>query len=175
MILVNDALQRLFSITFDKKRNNKRYLLQRFLEVLEKLFTGRKVAGTGKAHIVLAQRVGDDQMRFIAVLEGPVGEIIGVTVTIVLEAAFFNDQTARVHVRFALVHTHGPFAEQPVVNLHRPPNVIPLRLFVDIGVVNPTIPVGGDFPVLGLLQGLTDSGIAFEGLPYGKERVYQNE
>lgn len=108
---------------------------------MEKLFAGRKVARTGKAHVVLAQRVGDDQVRLVPVLERPIGEIVGVAVAIVLEAAFFDDQAAGVATGFALVHAHGTFAEQPVVNLHRAPNVIPLRLLVGISIVDPAIPV----------------------------------
>ncbi len=71
---------------------------QTILQVGEKLSAVRKSIRDGEPHIVFAQGVRNDEMRF-SVLGGPVRKVVGVGIGIVEKASLFHDEFASVDVR----------------------------------------------------------------------------
>jgi len=68
----------------------------------------------------------------------------------------------------ALVESDGPFSQQALVNLHCTPNVIPLRLFVDVTVIHPAVPVRGHLPVGSFFESVAHGRVALQCLRNNK-------
>ena len=73
------------------------------------LITAREAGDPGKAHVVVIQRIGDDEMR-PAMIMCPIGEIIGIAVGIIEEAPFGNDQGAGLRTDTPCIPTQRPLA-----------------------------------------------------------------
>jgi hypothetical protein len=73
-------------------------ILECFFQMLTKVGPRGKIVGARKAHIILRERVRNDQVRHVAIVKSPIGQIVRVRVRVVLEASFLHDQTARIDV-----------------------------------------------------------------------------
>mmetsp|Transcript_28757 Transcript_28757/g.77869 ORF Transcript_28757/g.77869 Transcript_28757/m.77869 type:complete len:295 (+) Transcript_28757:2428-3312(+) len=115
-------------------------------------------------HVVLDQRVRNDQVRFsvIAVFKSPVRKIIVVGVGIVQESSFLDGQSPRVDAGLSLIQSHRPLSEECLVDLDRPFDVFPFDIFFHVLVVPPAVSVAGNFPLFLLLDGTNDLHVAFQ-------------
>ena len=102
-------------------------------------------AAVGEAHVIGVQRIGHHQLR-TAVVDVPEGQLVGIGVGQILEAALLAAQRHRVHGRPALVEAQGPRARDLRVQLDRLPDVLGLDLARDVLVVDPLQPVGRHLP-----------------------------
>ena len=67
------------------------------LQILAKVTAVGERVGGREFHVVFRKRVGDNEMRVLAILQRPVGQIISIRVGVVLKAGF-DDQLAGVEI-----------------------------------------------------------------------------
>ncbi len=88
----------------------------------------------------------------------PIGQVVGVAVGVVDEAAFLGDQPGGVGAGAALVPAQRPLAGQGLVDLDGLGDVLAFQRFGEMLVVDPAIAVAGDLPA-GLQHGLDGVGL----------------
>mmetsp|Transcript_25762 Transcript_25762/g.74534 ORF Transcript_25762/g.74534 Transcript_25762/m.74534 type:complete len:263 (-) Transcript_25762:170-958(-) len=115
----------------------------------------------GKSHVIFAQCVGNNQMRSVSVFCGPVWEVIIICVAIIQKSSLLHYQLARMNVGLALIHAHGTAAEEILVDLNGPGNVLPLHIGRHILIVPPPVPVGGHLPA-GLYHGFGGGAVPLQ-------------
>ena len=109
-----------------------------------KEIVGRGEDAAGELGIVVGEGIGDDEVALA--LDGhPIRQLVVVSVGIVEETAFFDEQSAGVHTRpGAAVPTRRRRAQQLLDRLHRHPDVVALLLFVESIVLDPTPAMAAD-------------------------------
>jgi hypothetical protein len=65
-------------------------LLESLFQVRRKLRASGKIARTGESHVIFAKSVRNNEVRFVAVVKRPIGQVIRIRIGIVLEATFFQ-------------------------------------------------------------------------------------
>mmetsp|Transcript_18300 Transcript_18300/g.34756 ORF Transcript_18300/g.34756 Transcript_18300/m.34756 type:complete len:331 (-) Transcript_18300:73-1065(-) len=144
-------------------------VFQMILQILAKVTAVSKRVGGREFHVVFRKRVGDNEMRVLAILQRPVGQIIRIRVGIVLEAGF-DDQLTGVEVGFSLIKSYRTLAKDPFMDGNGPCNVFSFGFFVDVLIIHPSVAVTGDFPVLLFTECVTHDGVSFQCHAHGKDR-----
>mmetsp|Transcript_14048 Transcript_14048/g.45863 ORF Transcript_14048/g.45863 Transcript_14048/m.45863 type:complete len:253 (-) Transcript_14048:222-980(-) len=130
--------------------------VERVFQELEELRPGVETLGRHEPHVVVAQRVRNDQVRGLRrrrlgglpwLWPPPVGQVVVVGVGVVEEAALFDDEVARSRVGLALVDAEGSLAVG-LVDCDSFPDMFPFRGLVDVLIVDPPVAMRRDFPVI---------------------------
>mmetsp|Transcript_2009 Transcript_2009/g.4637 ORF Transcript_2009/g.4637 Transcript_2009/m.4637 type:complete len:204 (-) Transcript_2009:370-981(-) len=100
----------------------------------------------GESHVVLTQRVRNNQMWAIAMLCRPVGQVIIVGIAIVEKTALFDDKSAGIDIGLALIHPNWSATNQVLVNLNGTVNMLSLNISRYVLIIPPTVPVAGNLP-----------------------------
>mmetsp|Transcript_16133 Transcript_16133/g.40685 ORF Transcript_16133/g.40685 Transcript_16133/m.40685 type:complete len:322 (-) Transcript_16133:24-989(-) len=99
----------------------------------------------GEAHVVAVERVGDDE-EGPPEGEVPVGEVIGVAVRVVQEAAFLGHEAEGVGAGLALVDAHRARPSDALLHLDCLLDMVTLRSLIHILIVPPPVAVRGNLP-----------------------------
>jgi hypothetical protein len=116
------------------------------LEIGEELVAGVEALVGGEAHVVGVERVGDDEVRAVGAVD-PVGQVVGVGIGGILEAAFGHDERRGVFRAAAGVPAERPLAGHLPVDGDGGVEVALLVVAGEILVVDPLEAVAGDLPV----------------------------
>ena len=122
------------------------------LEELEIFLAIGKARGGDEAHVVGAQRIGDDELR-LAAIKAPIGQVVVISVRDIGEAAMLGDQVHRVERAAPGIPAAGRFSGGDGVQPHRLGDLAALLVGSHVLVLDPFIAVAGDFPAGGLHGG----------------------
>ena len=135
-------------------------LLQRVAQVALEAVGVAEAGGHGELHVVVVQRIGDDQLR-LAVHLHVVRQVVVIGVALVEEAAMLGHQAPRVGADASGVPAHGPLAAEALDRLDAARDLGAFHRLGHRVVVDPAPGVGGDLmPRLG--EGAGGGGVQLQ-------------
>lgn len=137
-------------------------LVKGIFQIGKELVTAVETLRGNEPHVVVIQCVGNNEMGFFIVIY-VIREIISIAIIIIEKTSFFHNKTSCVGVRLTLIDTKRSFSEKFLVNFNRLPDVFSLSLFIDILIVDPSIPVGSNLKT-SFFHSNSCLGVLFQGL-----------
>ena len=115
------------------------------LEIGVELVARIEALRRGEAHVIRVERIGRDQLRPARPLQ-PIGQIVGIGIGAIEEAAFLHAEADRVDRGAALIEAERARAGDFRMDAHRLGDVLRFPLGGNVAIVDPLVAMRGDFP-----------------------------